>query len=234
MTEVQYLEKENTEIGDQIEHNAKKRDCHFVKDGVIDPAKYLKAKYRILWILREANSQDNSWSYLKNFKRNDWLKTYGRSNPTLRKLIYTTFGVLRDTEWCNIPFANEEDAFGPLQEIALINIKKMPGSSRVVGNTIQEAYYEDQDLLKRQIEACNADIVIFGGSFRYFYKTDFKGLETAEKKITELGNHYYNTGEKLYINSWHPSATNNTDKDYVMDIVNIVRNWKRKKQSTCR
>jgi len=228
MTDLNRLKKENSDISNQIEQNAKIRDCHFVIDGVIDPEKYLKAKYRVLWILKEANSENDSWSYLKNFKRKEWLEKHGRSNPTLRKVIYTTYGILRNSEWSDIPWANEEAAFNPLQEIALINIKKMPGASAADNNTIQEAYHEDHDLLKKQIEAYDANIVIFGGSFKYFQKTDFKGLESAEKEITELGNHYYNTGEKLYINSWHPSATNNSDKNYVLDIFQIVRNWTEK------
>lgn len=228
MTDLRKLKELNSEISNQIEQNAKIRDCHFVIDGVIDPEKYLNAKYRVLWILKEANSDNDSWSYLENFKRKEWLEKYGLSNPTLRKVIYTTYGILRNSEWSDIPSANEEAAFNSLQEIALINIKKMPGGSVAENNTIQEAYNEDHDLLKKQIEAYDANIVIFGGSFKYFQKTDFKGLESAEKEITELGNHYYNTGEKLYINSWHPSATNNTDKNYVLDIVQIVKKWAEK------
>jgi len=227
MNKLQKLKQENEDISKLIEKNADDRGCKRVIDGIIDPEKYLKAKHKVLWILKEANSEQDSWSYIENFKRKDWLQEHGRRNPTLRKVIYTTYGVLKDSEWSDIPWANEEAAFTPLQEIGLINIKKMPGGNVAIDNSIQAAYDKDVELLKRQIKAYDADIIIFGGSFRYFYKSDFEGLDSATKEKTELGNHYYNTGKKLYINSWHPSATNNTDKNYVMDIVQIVKKWEK-------
>ena len=85
-------------------------------------------------------------------------------------------------------------------------------------------------MLKQQIETYNPNVVIFGNTLQYFYKSDFDGLETAEKQNTEYGNAFYDTGDKLYIHTWHPAVRGAgfSDKEYVMDIVNIVRNWKSK------
>ena len=145
-------------------------------------------------------------------------------------MIYITYGILRDCEWSEIPDANNEKSFEPLQDIAIINIKKIPGGSISRGDEIQQAYYDNHDLLKRQIETYNPNVVIFGNTLQYFYKTDFDGLETAEKQDTEYGNAFYDTGDKLYIHTWHPAVRGAgfTDEEYVMDVVNIVRRWKRK------
>jgi hypothetical protein len=217
-------------ISEQIEKIGLDNNSHFVIDGIIEPEKYLNAKYRILWILKEANSETDSWSYLEKFKDKEWLYRCGKSIPTLKRIIYTTYGILRDCEWHEIPDANNEKSFEPLQEIAIINIKKIPGGSNSSSDEIQQAYYDNQELLKRQIKIYNPNVVIFGNTLQYFYKSDFEGLETAEEQKTEYGNVFYDTGDKLYIHTWHPAVRGQgfTDEKYVMDIVNIVRNWKSK------
>ncbi|WP_071145255.1 uracil-DNA glycosylase family protein [Bacteroides ihuae] len=228
MKTLEALKNKCTAISKQIEQIGLDNNSHFVIDGIIDPEKYLNARYRILWVLKEANSETDSWSYPKKFKNKEWLYRYGKSIPTLRRIIYTTYGILKDCEWSEIPDANNEKSFEPLQEIAIINIKKIPGGSNSNNNEIQKAYYDNQELLKQQIEAYNPNIVIFGNTLQYFFKSDFDGLENTEKQYTEYGNAFHDTGDKLYIHTWHPAArgTKFTDKDYVMDIVNLVRNWR--------
>lgn len=220
-------------ITKQIQQIGLDKESHFVIDGIIEPEKYLNAKYRILWILKEANSESNTWSYLEKFKDKEWLCRCGKSVPTLKRLIYTTYGILRDCKWSEIPDASNEKSFEPLQEIAIINIKKIPGGSISVGNEIQQAYYDNIELLKRQIETYDPNVVIFGNTLQFFYNSDFDGLETAEKQYTEYGNAFYDTGDKLYIHTWHPAVRGAgfRDEDYVMDIVNIVRNWKQKENT---
>ncbi len=228
MKELEILEKECNEIAEKIKYIGKSGN-NYVIDGIIDVEKYLKAKYRILWVLKEANSNE-TWSYLDKFKDKEWLYRCGKSIPSLKRIIYTTYGILKECEWSKIPDAKDEKSFEPLQEIALINIKKIPGSSVSDSSEIQEAYYKNRELLQQQIKTYNPNVVIFGNTMNYFYKKDFENLVNAEKQITDYGNHFYDTGNKLYIHTWHPAVRGKgfTDKDYVMDIVGIVKNWKNK------
>ncbi|HHT22196.1 MAG TPA: hypothetical protein GXZ87_02635 [Bacteroidales bacterium] len=229
MSELEKLKEKCNLISEQIKQIGIKNNSHFVIDGVIDVEKYLNAKYRILWILKEANSENDSWSYLENFKNKEWLYRCGKSILTLKRIIYTTYGILRDCQWHEIPDASNEKSFEPLQEIAIINIKKIPGGSTSNPTIIQSAYYENRELLKLQIETYNPDIIIFGNTMQFFNKSDFYGFENTEKQITEYGNHYYATNEKLYIHTWHPAVRGAgfTDEDYVTDIISIVRCWKK-------
>ncbi len=223
------LKIECDKIIEKIKQIGKKNKNNYVIDGIIDTEKYLNAKYRILWILKEANS-DETWSYLDKFKDTEWLYKCGKSIPSLKRIIYTTYGILRDCEWYDIPDANDEKSFTPLQEIAILNIKKIPGGSTSDTNEIQKAYFENRDLLQKQIATYNPNVIIFGNTMQYFDKNDFEGLEDAQKEITDFGNHFYDTKNKLYIHTWHPAVRGKgfTDKEYVMDIVNIVKNWKNK------
>lgn len=228
--EIQELINKCNSISEKIKEIGKINNSDYVIDGIIDVEKYLNAKYRILWILKEANSEGVTWSYLDKFKDNDWLFKCGKSIPTIKRIIYTTYGLLRDSEWNDIPDAKNEKSFEPLQEIALINIKKIPGTNASKDSMIQEACTENKDLLKNQIDTYNPNIIIFGNTLQYFELSNFEGLEQAEKEYTDYGNVFYNTGDKLYIHTWHPAVRGKdfTDKHYVMDIVNIVRSWEKR------
>lgn len=229
MKNIDVFKNECDQITKKIEQIGLEKNSNYVIDGIIDPGKYLNSRFRILWVLKEANSETNSWSYLEKFKDKEWLHWCGKSIPTLKRMIYATYAILRDSEWHEIPDANDEKSFEPLQEIGIINIKKIPGGSSSEVNEIQEAYYENRELLTRQIKTYNANVVIFGNTLQYFYKSDFEGLETSNKQTTDYGNVFYSTDNKLYIHTWHPAVRGAgfTDEKYVMDIVNIVRNWEK-------
>lgn len=225
MKQLKPLLQKQSEITEQIKKISEERDEHFVIDGIINPEKYLKAKYRILWLLKEPVG-GSSWSYLEEFNnKTDWFRKYSLANPTLRRIIYTSYAILKGNQWSDIPYANEEEGLDIIQEIAFINIKKSPGDSISEYNTIQEHYYKNKELLKQQIDLCNADIIIFGNTLQYFDKDLFNGLTQAEKQQTNWGNVFFDTGKKLYIHTWHPAVRGAgfNDKDYVMDIVNIVK-----------
>ncbi|MDO4228542.1 MAG: hypothetical protein Q4C98_01895 [Capnocytophaga sp.] len=229
MKTLQELTQENQRLAAKIDQNSIDRDTYRVIDGIINPERYLKAKYRILWILKEANSIDFSWSIIDNFKNKEWLEKHGGSNPTLKRLIYTSYAILNESEWSDIPWGYEPQGYDCLQDIAFINIKKEPGDSTANGNEVQQAYYQDKELLQEQINMCDADIVIFGNTLQYFDKYLFEGLTEAQEQRTEWGNVFFDTGKKLYIWTWHPAVRGKgfDDKGYVTDIANIVKNWKR-------
>lgn len=200
-----------------------------VTDGVIDCEKYYNANPRLLWILKEANS-DDSWSYINNFKNRDWLlRCNGLSS--IRRVIYTSYGILHssDKTWSEFLWSYEEESQSALQEIGFINIKKQPGGSTSNNNEIAEAYNNNKELLKLQINTYDPDVIIFGNTMNYVDLDDFAGLAQAEKHISPINNHFYYVGDKLYIQAYHPSYMKLSDKDFVMDIVRIYRDWKNRK-----
>lgn len=196
-----------------------------VTDGVIDREAYFNAKPRLMFVLKEANSED-SWSYIDKFTKKDWLDRCN-SLASIRRVIYTSYGILKseNKDWSDFPWSNEEECQSVLREIAFINIKKSPGGSTSNPTAIKEAYQKHRDLLKLQINTYDPDIIIFCNTMNFVELSDFKGLEGAECKISEQNNHYYYVNDKLYIHAYHPSYMKFTDEGYVMDIVNIFREW---------
>ncbi|MBE7691327.1 hypothetical protein [Tenacibaculum piscium] len=222
------LKEKVAKIESEINEISFKNKKPVVIDGIINIEKYFESDIKILWILKEAYSEE-SWSYIEKFRDYEWLKKYGRRIPTLKRVIYTTYGVTEQSTWTDIPYSNEEEAFPPLEKIALINIKKIPGSNSSNDNEINKAYKQNEKLLTKQIDLCNADIIFFGNTLQYCNKSIFKDLNKTQKQISTFGNHFYDTGEKLYIDTWHPAVRGKgfTDKGYVMDLVEIVNKWKK-------
>ncbi|MEX6627232.1 hypothetical protein [Tenacibaculum salmonis] len=216
------------EISEKIKKIGKENNENYVIDGIINLNKYLEAKNKILWILKEANSEGSSWSYINKFQDKKWLNKCGKSIPTIKRVMYTTYGILRNPKWENIPDAKDEKCFEPLQEIALLNIKKIPGGGNSNPKSITEAYNRNCKLLNLQVKTYNPDIIIFGNTFQYFKTADFPNIKETKREISTFGNHSYNTGDKLYIHTWHPAVRGKgfTDKGYVTDIIQIVEKWK--------
>ena len=82
----------------------------FVRDGIVEVAEYLKAPIKILWILKEANSQDeNSLDDMRpclktlNEKNNNIDPEWGY---TWRPIAYAMYGVFEDVNYKDIPLMN--------------------------------------------------------------------------------------------------------------------------------
>ena len=77
-----------------------------INDGIINQTLYEKAKYRILWVLKEGNVSESDIE--KNEERNlckeindidentgvEQHRKHAKEIPTFRKVIYSSYGIL--------------------------------------------------------------------------------------------------------------------------------------------
>lgn len=213
---------------DVISEKIKSLGESVVIDGVVDIDSYLKSPIKVMWILKETNS-DGSWSIVDNYKNHEWL-TKCNVLMSIRRVIYTSYGImhLEIKEWKDFPWSHEEECQLALRNIAFVNINKVPGGSVADDDEIQNAYTRNRELLKLQFDTYDPDVIIFGNTLKYVNAEDFDvDFSEANRRRTEkTDTHYYEGKNKLFINAWHPSYYRGvTDKDYVIDIVDIVRNW---------
>jgi hypothetical protein len=202
-------------------------------DGIIDVEKYVNAKYKILWILKEPHDE---WVTVKETgqRRNGrWNIASGYSELTIdkikkeRKLLVAKRVMLATHKI--LPEA--ENALEALKSIAYINIKKIPGGSSSVQKEIEQAYNEHKDLLKEQIETYNPDIIICGNTLQYLSDDNyFPKQNRVELFSTPNGQFcYYALKDRLYINTYHPAIRENDEFwDKCIDgIASAVSDWKK-------
>lgn len=202
-----------------------------ISDGIVNLEKYLSAKYKILWILKESNdlndkNEGGGWSLTKAI---DDLKCWDNQPQTGRitfqRIIYSTYGLLNDfVLWKDMAHIRNEEVFESIKKIAYINVKKIPGHATSNSLEIEQAYRENKSLLLKQIALYNPDIIITGNTLQYF----FNDLPIPfDNKITNGKTAYYPSNDKLYIHAYHPSVRGNTinEEDYCNDIILAGKDW---------
>jgi hypothetical protein len=201
-----------------------------ILDGIIDPEKFLSAKYKILWILKEPyDSFDSSniphggnWDLRKVLREKTSFIDFG-AKGTYKPMISVSSCILNHCE-TDIDYNNLEIGTSMLNDfksVALINLSKLPGLKRSNYNSLQRAYNLHKLLLLKQIESINPDIIIFGSTIRYF-------LPDLNFKKSELHNYESNKhilkDNRIYIDAYHPSQFTITKNQYCNDIVTVVNN----------
>lgn len=102
---------------------------NFSEDGIIDPTIWFseeeEAKPKILFVLKETNSQCNLPNYLRSGKRWQTWNNITRWAYLLRHLKEQPY----DEMWRKVSKINQDNRRYHLSRIAVINVKKQPGSS---------------------------------------------------------------------------------------------------------
>jgi hypothetical protein len=202
-----------------------------IVDGIINIEKYLEAKYKILWMLKEPHDEwvtvkktgqrrNGGWNLADGYSRLTMEDINKKERLVARRIMEATYRILPEIQ-------NPLEAF---KSIACINIKKIPGGRYSVQKEIEQAYNEHKDLLKEQIETYNPDIVICGNTLpylsmdNYFVKNNRKAFGTNQKSRYC----YYALKDRLYINTYHPAYKPGDEKFWdkcIENIFNAVSDW---------
>jgi hypothetical protein len=212
-----------------------------IADGIINVEKYIKAKYKILWILKEPVDDwviPEGTSKLRNGGWNLVLDIYNKltiEEIKKEKKLFVARKVMEAT-YKLLPEANDElEAF---KSIAYINIKKIPGGSSKNGKSsnrsvLKAEYIKNKDLLEKQIETYNPDIVICGNTLQFLSEDDYFEKPHGSRQPFKEGKQfcYYLLENRLYINIHHPAfyhSNNGLWKDCINEIVGAFYNWEKK------
>jgi hypothetical protein len=215
----------------KISENIREIDSETIIDGVINIEKYFnlpKDKPKILWVLKEANSNDKSWDYQDLLSTQRLKETRNYSIISIRRVIYSSYGILNDFKTIQeSPHISDENVYSTAEQIAYININKRTGGSVSVDAKLFEAYAIFRDIILEQIKVYNPDIIIFGNTMKYIFE-DLK-LNVNDKLYVNNDTYntaYYTTDKQLYIYPWHPSKPNKGgDAVYCNEIIEIAKKW---------
>jgi len=231
------------EIQKKISKEILEKDKNAIVDGIINYENYAEATTKILWVLKEPYSDKTDWTYQQYLSISDIKGKIGTKEDTLkyeifRRILYTSYGLINKIEYSCLPLAEEKSVYSIGEEIAYINIKKTGGGSQSDDQEIADAYAANEELLLKQIEEYDPNILIFGNTLKYFNleklkgKVEGKGWDLSQKKknIVDEGTnntHFYPISkDKLCIHPYHPSYFIVSREVYCSEIINAGLQWR--------
>lgn len=239
---IEELKKGQQLINEKIEQFAQEKGLSDeniapIYDGIADIEKYLSCGKKIMWVLKEpyddcenGKPTGGGWSIVdacfsgqgengKSPKDDAW------SNPTWQPIIYSMYGYFNDLPWESMDWiCYDKSMANILQQIAYINVSKMPNQTQSSVDQIQEFYNIWKPILFEQIDLFNPDVVIFGFTFQYFMK-DLGISENdlvAKSSVSGVLDPYKKDG-KLWLDVYHPNQRRITREKYVNSIINAIK-----------
>jgi hypothetical protein len=213
-------------------------ESDIIPDGIINKEKYDKSQFKILWILKEPNSNKNGWSYQEYLSINEIETKRGSNIDTLtykifQKILYSSYGILNSyPNYSTMPSITEKKVYEVGEQIAFINIKKTIGGSASKYGEIVKAYSANKNSILNQISEYNPNIIIFGNTLHFFDQNDLKKIEWDLSKAsryagTKNTTFYHLSSEKMVINAYHPAYWVISNDVYCSEIVAGVEYWQK-------
>ena len=201
---------------------------YIISDGVMQPDEYFSKEIRLAWVLKEAYEEEDGtgggWSYFDLYDKTGFdISTV----KTLKRIIKTSYSIhnefIKGENMDDIDFEMKQI----IKRVAIINTQKLPAKnySSTNGKDLQESINKYSDLLERQLELINPNVIIFGGTFRYYKDL----LKFEDSEIVKGNVKYISKGDKLYIDAPHPSYWQISENEYVNYIASVVEKWKTNK-----
>ena len=225
-----------------------------VYDGLLgDEKDWKKQETRIMWVLKnpyddftkkcgKPRSTGDGWSLKdiidESYNDPDEKKSpfHGESSRTWRPILYISYAIIDNVK---LPFDEFELSeyktkdLDYLRKLAVINVGKMPGNKQTAPSELYDNYSIWKNVLLSQIEKCNPNIIIFGGTFELFKRDKCFSqkfiIESEPDYRTQLANFradFYKDKNKnvIIIDTYHPSVL---FKDRINDILYGLKELKK-------
>lgn len=191
-------------------------------DGIIDLEAYQAAKYRILWVLKEAVGEYSEKEY--NLALINRISKERQVSSTLRNIGRISYAILNGiTAYDRVPGIYDGSAES-LRQIAVINVKKSMGSEQSLDSrAIVEAFSKNRDVVFQQIRAYRPDIVIMGypEACKTIVEQIVAHFETPSREWEHIGECAYRVGKDcLYLWVYHPGFSRG--KKYYDGILSTI------------
>lgn len=202
---------------DELDKDLIARYTYPALDGITDVDRFYKAKYKILWILKEANWDSEQVCPLRGFHKN--VTTYPNWRRTYKPIIQISHAMLNGIyDYKLIPTADKIAEV--MHDIAFINVKKVAGGASSDWNVINQHYTDNKDFLHFQIEKISPNIIInCSGINQLFRDFSLKSNHPSTNKFAPF--QYSFDDNSLIINAYHPNQRWMTHDKYFDAIAEI-------------
>lgn len=213
------------------EEKFKRVDNHIVYDGIVNEDEFTKSGLKVLWILKEVNSPDDTdWNMrdtLANLKNENGKGLKHGWASTFTPIVYTTYGIFNNLDWDHIDYlCKDPSIIDVLNKVAYINVKKVPGNSSANFKEIKDYYKKNKEAIHEQVEIINPEVIIFGNTFEFFEEDFFDMFGQLNKDTSSDSLYKYYNEKYLLLWAYHPNNRMLTQKEYCNFIINSVNEWK--------
>lgn len=219
----------------ELRMNKPEEKREIITDGVMNVDNYFLNDIRLAWMLKEPYDEldgtGGGWSYFEMFKGGDlYLEQFNRPHKvTWHPIIYISYGIMNNfMKWSDLDYIRENHKMcDVVKNVAFINSQKLPSKNvtRTDINDLIESISKNSDLLKRQVNLLNPNVLIFGNTFN-LYK-EILDISISDLVDYENGIKYIVKDGKLYISTYHPAQTQIKRNLYVDGIISLVEKWKK-------
>ena len=176
----------------------------FVKDGIVNPDKWVTQEIKPMFLLKEAYGGKESWDLIND---HILVKSKKQVDKTWKKVTQWTYGIM-NTSVSSSPFFDENKipkqfANEYLQSIAVVNVKKIAGASTSIWSELEEAVDNDKDFLKKEIELIEPTVIVCGYTMSLLEKI----LGVKIKKTSNKNLYYFaeiNGKKVIILDYYHP------------------------------
>lgn len=171
-------------------------DQAFIQDGIISTEKWKLSEFKIMFLLKEAYTEDNDF-----FSLTDWLRDVDLNKYRMWKNLsiwsFLIQSVLKGNPIQNLPLKATSEMTETLKSCAIVNLKKSNGKSKTDPLDLYSYSEKDEEYLKYQISSINPDIIFCGYTFGYV-KDWVLNLKLLEDRI-------YYSSNVIWVDFWHPA-----------------------------
>jgi hypothetical protein len=180
-------------------------------DGVIDEQSYLESKPKLLFLLKEVNSDSG-------FDLKQFVKDGGRSQTwdNIARWIYGIRSLDKEFEWKDLEEINtNKQRQGLFKSICVMNLKKSPGGHTTHNNELWRIASEDKEFLNRQFKIYFENpltrpelIIACGSATSNTFNELINVPDASDWKMTSRGIWYYEYDNRkdFFIQYAHPEA----------------------------
>jgi len=211
--------------------NDDENERYVISDGVHSPELYFANPLRIAWMLKEPYDDEDGigggWSLLKMFDyENQYAKFSEGHRTTWHPIIYVTYALKNGfMKYGDMDYIRDDHSMiEVLKSTAFINAQKLPSKNVTTThfNDLHESLEKYHDLLIRQINLIDPNVLIFANTFQVY--RNYLGLQEITPERHGTIDYIFHKG-KLYIHAYHPAQRTVKGFRYTDDIVTVVEKF---------
>ena len=199
---------------------------NWVKDGAVNPEAYAISNPKVLYILKEANGgKEKQWA---GGDLRDLLNkpTRWQTWNNVARWQYAIAHLEKSIDWKEVDYISKSKRTELLNNISVINLKKVPGSKQSNMNEIKSFAQKDIAFIKAQIAIYKPNIVICGGTGNIVKELKIMG-SFSKWNTSKRGIEYCNLNQTIILNFKHPGVYS-AKKKLFWDVVHTLREVQQK------